>query len=233
MHDGSFGTGRFCCDKCARSFATKKDDKKDFKWGNCSVCGKDIKINKRASSSQAKCNECRKSEKFEFCKNCGINRVKSSGSKFCSVQCGNLYNNGKRQGYSTEDILEGKYPHYGTSKLHKKLLNEGYKDHRCEICGTDEWNGEKVPLILDHINGSNWDHRWENLQLICPNCNAQTPYNNGKNKRNPQKQEITDEQFIDVLKNSENIRQALIELKLDPNGSGNYKRARQLLNYIQ
>ena len=25
-HDGAYGSGRFCCSKCARSFSTKNDD---------------------------------------------------------------------------------------------------------------------------------------------------------------------------------------------------------------
>lgn len=33
--------------------------------------------------------------------------------------------------------------------------------------------GEKVVLILDHINGINNDNRLENLRFACPNCNSQ------------------------------------------------------------
>lgn len=43
------------------------------------------------------------------------------------------------------------------------------------------WNGELIPLELEHINGINNDNRLENLTLLCPNCHAQTPTYRGKN----------------------------------------------------
>lgn len=52
----------------------------------------------------------------------------------------------------------------------------------CEKCGQDEnWYGEHMSLILDHINGVNDDHRLENLRIVCPNCNATLPTHCGKN----------------------------------------------------
>lgn len=66
--------------------------------------------------------------------------------------------------------------------LRDRLLNEGVKDHQCEKCDFIEWMGKPIPLELNHINGNNTDHRIENLELLCPNCHAQTPNYKGKNK---------------------------------------------------
>jgi hypothetical protein len=44
------------------------------------------------------------------------------------------------------------------------------------------WNGEILPLILDHINGNNSDDRPKNLRLLCPNCNSQLKTSGGANK---------------------------------------------------
>jgi len=54
----------------------------------------------------------------------------------------------------------------------------------CSICGqSDEWNGKKLVLILDHINGIYNDNRIENLRWVCPNCNSQLDTTGSKNKQ--------------------------------------------------
>ena len=62
---------------------------------------------------------------------------------------------------------------HSRSILKKFIYKEQLKEIKCEICDQDEnWNGKKMSLILDHINGINNDNRLENLRLLCPNCNA-------------------------------------------------------------
>lgn len=82
----------------------------------------------------------------------------------------------------TEDILI-QYSSYSRAKLKERLYKEGYKERVCEICGQgEEWNGKKMSLILDHINGVWNDNRIENLRIVCPNCNATLDTHCGKNK---------------------------------------------------
>lgn len=68
-----------------------------------------------------------------------------------------------------------------TARLKKSLVEAGLKSSVCENCGLEIWMGKPVPLELNHINGDRFDHRIENLQLLCPNCHAQTPSYRGKN----------------------------------------------------
>ena len=70
---------------------------------------------------------------------------------------------------------------YRTSLIRPRLIKEGYKEHKCEICGNTTWQGKEIPLELHHINGINTDNRIENLQLLCPNCHALTDTFRGKN----------------------------------------------------
>ncbi len=64
----------------------------------------------------------------------------------------------------------------GSSKLKEKLYNEGLKERKCEKCNQGEdWMGDKISMILDHINGDPKDNRIENLRILCPNCNAALP----------------------------------------------------------
>ncbi len=83
--------------------------------------------------------------------------------------------------YSLEDIFSGKNPSYHTFKLKNRILKEGLKIHKCENCGLVEWQGDKIPLELHHINGDRYDHSFENLQLLCPNCHAFTDTYRSKN----------------------------------------------------
>lgn len=54
-----------------------------------------------------------------------------------------------------------------------RIISENLLNYECSMCGNDgNWNGSKISLILDHINGINNDNRLENLRFVCPNCNA-------------------------------------------------------------
>lgn len=72
------------------------------------------------------------------------------------------------------EILKENRP-YKSSDLKKRLIEEGLKEDKCEICGQlPEWNGKELILQLDHINGDHNDNRLENLRILCPNCHTQT-----------------------------------------------------------
>jgi hypothetical protein len=79
------------------------------------------------------------------------------------------------------DILEGKHPEFQTFKLKGKLLSEGIKQNKCEICEIENWNSKKLNMHLDHIDGNSHNHLLENLRMICPNCHSQTETYCGKN----------------------------------------------------
>lgn len=80
------------------------------------------------------------------------------------------------------DIFAGKHPNYQTSKLRQRLITDGYFSYKCTSCGLSEWLNKPIPLELEHINGDSYDHRLENLTILCPNCHAQTSTYRGKNK---------------------------------------------------
>lgn len=104
--------------------------------------------------------------------------------------------------------------------LKEKLFNFEKKDRKCENCEITEWQGNKAPLELHHINGNNKDNSLENLQILCPNCHAQTKNYRALNKKKKViKKSI--EEIKDAISTSKNSRQALIKLGYDPRG-GNY-----------
>jgi hypothetical protein len=84
--------------------------------------------------------------------------------------------NGKFKRIPINTILIENSQYKTTSHLKNRLYDEGLKERKCELCGQDEnWHGKKMSLILDHINGINNDSRFENLRILCPNCNATLP----------------------------------------------------------
>jgi 5-methylcytosine-specific restriction endonuclease McrA len=83
--------------------------------------------------------------------------------------------------YDIEEILVENSIYTNRNFLKKRLIKEGYKEYKCEICGINSWMGKELSLQLDHINGINNDNRIENLRLLCPNCHSQTETFSGRN----------------------------------------------------
>lgn len=86
--------------------------------------------------------------------------------------------------YKLSDILDGKYPHYGSHKLKIRLIKTELKQAICEECG---WSKENkigvVPIELHHKDGDHFNHKLDNLQILCPNCHALTESYSGRNTR--------------------------------------------------
>lgn len=83
---------------------------------------------------------------------------------------------GKMNKIPLNEILVSASTYTNRNNIKNRLFNSGLKKRKCEKCGQDEdWHGEHMSLILDHINGVNNDHRIENLRILCPNCNATLP----------------------------------------------------------
>ena len=79
------------------------------------------------------------------------------------------------------DILV-KNSYYQSYKLKKRLINEGLKQEKCEICGwSTKTEDNRIPLELDHVNGDRNDNRLKNLRVLCPNCHSLQPTHRGRN----------------------------------------------------
>ena len=80
-----------------------------------------------------------------------------------------------------EELLVAGRP-VASSGLKERLYRAGLKARACELCGQgEEWNGRRMSLVLDHVNGVRDDNRLENLRIVCPNCNATLDTHCGRN----------------------------------------------------
>jgi Zn finger protein HypA/HybF involved in hydrogenase expression len=73
---------------------------------------------------------------------------------------------------NTEYFLVEDGAFINSAKLLKRLIKEGLKEKKCEMCGLTEWIGYEIPLELDHKNNKHTDNRLENLAVLCPTCHA-------------------------------------------------------------
>lgn len=80
--------------------------------------------------------------------------------------------NGFKRMSDSEFLRDG--VHRSGVHLKERMLLNGVI-HECCTCGLPpEWQGSKLTLQVDHIDGDSFNNVLENLRFLCPNCHAQT-----------------------------------------------------------
>lgn len=93
----------------------------------------------------------------------------------------NYVNKNKIGDKLSDDVIFVENSTYNRQKLKERIIKGNLIEYKCNNCDNNgEWNGNKLSLQLEHINGVNNDNRIENLTFLCPNCHSQTETFSGK-----------------------------------------------------
>jgi hypothetical protein len=146
LHDTTYGSGRFCCKKCASSFSTKE---------------KRAEINIKVSLSLSG----KKGHEHGFKKGFDPNRkIFSEEDREKAVT--------KLKAARETKYSEAIFEDLPIAERRRRVFKE--QNYKC-LCGIKEWLGKKLILEIDHIDGDGTNNNRDNLRALCPNCHSQTP----------------------------------------------------------
>lgn len=138
-----YGSGRFCCVKCARGFSTKI---------------KRIEIN-------AKVSEKLKGRNVDSA--CGFLKGDDPRRKLNFLDP-EVAKKASRTRHENFRIKESLTPFELKSKSFKKRVVITEQNNKCNLCGNDSWLGSPLVLELHHIDGNHENNLRDNFVALCP-----------------------------------------------------------------
>lgn len=114
----------------------------------------------------------------KVCLRCNCILESNRQTRFCSRDCDRAYTLEQ----NVNAFLNGENKTKDPRSIRRYLFET--REYKCEECDNTEWQGQPIPLQVDHIDG-NWENNIpENVRLLCPNCHALTPTWGFRNKGN-------------------------------------------------
>jgi hypothetical protein len=150
-HNGEYASGRFCSNKCAKSFSTKEKRSEINK-----------KVSKTIINKSLKGIPLTEKQKIAY-----KNKIGSKMPKYSIEKMRNSLIE-----YNKERIKNIPIEKLGIVLRRRILFNES--NHQCTICETKNVfrKDGKCILEIDHINGDHMDNTRENLRVVYPTCHA-------------------------------------------------------------
>lgn len=145
-HDGLYGSGRFCSQKCARSFTTSHKRKEINAIVSAKLKGRKIE------NSGFKVG-------FDIRRKIWTNEDRQKAILVRKVKLLKAYQE------KTFDEL--------SLCLKKRRVLED-QNQRCLWCNLSTWRNKLIVIEIDHIDGNKLNNNRDNLRGLCPNCHSQT-----------------------------------------------------------
>lgn len=149
----------------------------------CINCGESIQYNKRANMfcsrqcSSAYNGRLRSGAKGKgMCAFCGTS-LNNAASTYCSIKC-------HKQHVFVQNLNNWLFVDSDVDSRRAKDYIKHLFGYKCACCGISEWQGDKITLELEHVDGNHKNNCISNLKLLCPNCHSQTHTYKARNKGN-------------------------------------------------
>lgn len=157
LNDGSYGCGRFCSEKCARSFSTK---------------------NRRKAINQQVSQKLRGRQPVNPFK---IGHQPSREMRTKISVAARIKFDAWIATWLAGSVVSGRS---ACDKIKRYLLE---KFRGCQRCGWSQIHPftEIIPVQLHHIDGNHLNNHPDNVELLCPNCHSLTPNYMALNKGTP------------------------------------------------
>lgn len=124
------------------------------------------------------------------------NKLFKTGKKYCNHKCHHAFvRQQKIEKWLSNENVEAT-PH-GSLPNHIYNYIRNFYENKCSRCGWNEINEQtkKSPLNIHHIDGNYRNNRFDNLELLCPNCHSLThnygSLNKGKGREFRYKKALT------------------------------------------
>lgn len=135
-----------------------------------------------SSSCSALFNNTLRQKKTIPCLSCSTplpSKGRRSQRRFCNAVCQSQF----RWAETKANIVNNYLDDVSDASIKRYLIE--LNGQTCSTCKLTTWNGQPIPVELDHIDGHPDTNRGlNNCRLLCPNCHALTPTYGIKNKGN-------------------------------------------------
>lgn len=162
------------CTTCKRELIYAKRHNKFCSCG-CAVSHNNVGRYRRGAGSLDIVTVARLQRTQQACATC---KKVMTYTKYCSQECATE----ARRAASRAKIIESGSFIAARSKGPAKRYMLEKQGHNCAICKNTTWQGQPIPLIMDHIDGDSGNNKINNIRLVCGNCDMQLPTYKNKNK---------------------------------------------------